>query len=89
MWKSLKPGERVHSGNSIRFRSDLPYLTSSLNKIYDVVKSDLHYFEVETRADKEDGNAPDRKVIKYMDVGYHISLEIWSGNGPFVSLKEE
>ena len=84
MWKSLDPGEKVYAGNTIRYRSSLSFLKSSLNKIYDVVKTDLHYFEIEARADEADSNEPDRRVIKYMDVGYHINLEIWSGKGAFV-----
>ena len=89
MWKSLNPGEKVHAGDTIRYRTSVTNLTSSLNKIFDVVKADLHYFEVEARADKVGSNEPDRKVVKYMDVGYHISLEIWSGKGPFVARNEE
>ncbi|MBN9382283.1 MAG: hypothetical protein J0H74_16050 [Chitinophagaceae bacterium] len=89
MWKSLNPGEKVHAGNTIRYRSSSLYLKSYVNKIYDVVKADQHYFEVEARMSDEDNNERDRKVIKYMDVGYHIRLEIWSGTGPFVARHEE
>ena len=85
MWKSLNPGEKVHAGDTVRYRSSSLFLASYLNKIYDVVKTDSHYFEIKIRADRPDINDPDRKVIKYMDVGYHISLEIWSGNAPFVA----
>jgi hypothetical protein len=85
MWKSLNPGEKVHAGDTVRYRSSSLFLMSYLNKIYDVVKADSHYFEIKIRDDKADSNEPDRKVIKYMDVGYHISLEIWSGNAPFVA----
>ena len=89
MWKSLHPGEKVHAGDTIRYRSGSPNLTSSFNKIYNVVKTDLHYFEIETRIDKRDTNEPDRKVIKYMDVGYHINLEVWSGIDFIFSGNEE
>jgi hypothetical protein len=84
MWKSLNPGEKVHTGDTVRYRSGSLFLISYLNKIYDVVKTDSHYFEIKIRDDKANGDEPDRKVIKYMDVGHHISLEIWSGNTPFV-----
>ena len=89
MWKSLNPGEKVHPGDTIRYRSSSLFLMSYLNKVYDVVKTDSHYFEVKIREDKADSSEPDRRVIKYMDVGYHISLEIWSSNAPFVSRGEE
>lgn len=36
------------------------------------------------RPDKEGSDEPDLKIIKYMDVGYHISLEIWSGVAPYL-----
>ena len=86
MWKSLNPGEKVQAGDTVRYRSSSLFLVSYFNKIFDVIKTDSHYFEIKIRADSPDGNgAPDRKVIKYMDVGYHISLEIWSGNTPFVA----
>ena len=83
------PGEKVREGDTLRYQSSSSTLRSSPNEIYDVVKTELHYFEVEARFDLSAGKEPYRKVIKYMDIGYHISLEIWSGNGPFVSLKEE
>jgi hypothetical protein len=83
MWKSLNPGDKVLPGDTIRYRSGSPRLTSSQDKIYDVVKTDQHYFEIVVRADKEGGDEPERKILKYMDVGYHVSLEIWSGIAPF------
>lgn len=82
MWKALNPGEKVLTGDTIRYRSRSSHLTASQDKIYEVVKTDLHYFEIAVRAENEAGGEPDRKIIKYMDVGYHISLEIWSGGAP-------
>ena len=89
MWKSLNPGEKVQAGNTIRYRTSSSYLKYTLDKIYDVVKADQHYFEVEPRGNETDNNEQGRKVIKYMDVGYHISLEIWSGRGQFAAGHEE
>jgi len=89
MWKSLNSGEKAHAGDTIRYRSSSTYLRSSFNKIYNVVKTDHHYFEVEARVNEADNNELDRKVIKYMDVGYHISLEIWSGKEPFLARNED
>jgi hypothetical protein len=85
MWKSLNPGEKVRAGDTVRYRSSSLFLVSYLNNLYEVVKTDSHYFEIKIRADEPDNDDPDRKVIKYMDVGYYISMEIWSGNAPVVA----
>ena len=84
MWKSLNHGDKVLAGDTIRYRSGSALLTSSQDKIYDVVKTDMHYFEIVPKADKGSRDEPDRKIVKYMDVGYHISLEIWSGDVPYL-----
>ena len=60
MWKTLKPGEKVLPGDTIRYRSDPRHLTSVQDRVYDVVKTDLHYFEIALRCDKECGNEPKR-----------------------------
>jgi len=78
MWKSLNPGEKVLEGDTIRYKSVASSLSSSKEKIYDVVKVDLHYFEIALKSDNEDSTAPARQIIKYMDIGYHIGVEIWS-----------
>ena len=82
MWKSLKHGDKVFSGDTIRYRLGSTHPLSPQDKIFDVVKTDLHYFEIVARSDNENGDEQYRKIIKYMDVGYHISLEIWSGKLP-------
>lgn len=82
MWKTLKSGEKVLAGNMIRYRSDPSHRTAVQDRVYDVVKTDLHYFEIATRCDEACGNEPERNIIKYMDIGYHINLEIWSGARP-------
>jgi len=58
MWKSLNPGEKVHAGDTIRYRSGSLFLMSYLNKIYDVVKTDSHYFEIKIRDEYADSNEP-------------------------------
>jgi hypothetical protein len=78
MWKTLKAGDEVLPGDSIRIRLDPSHRTSVQDRVYDVVKTDMHYFEIVHRCDSECGNEPERKVVKYMDIGYHIRLEIWS-----------
>lgn len=78
MWKSLHPGAKVLKGDTIRYKPDSSNLSSSKEKIYEVVKVDLHYFEIALKPDRENNEEPDRKIIKYMDIGYHIGLEVWS-----------
>lgn len=78
MWKAILPGEKVAPGDTIRYQ---PSSSRSLIKdeIYQVVKSEVHYFEVVVKSGKEIPPASaDRKVIKYMDIGYHIALELWA-----------
>ena len=77
MWKSLLPGERVILGDTIRYRPST--LNLSYKEIaYQVVKTELHYFEVIEKTDTgKPGEEPARKVIKYMDIGYHLGIEVW------------
>jgi hypothetical protein len=82
MWTSLSPGERVQAGDIIRFRPGLSQLAAPRDMLYDVIKADQHYFEVAVRADDEDDGKRDLKIIKYMDIGYHLIIEIWSGKSP-------
>jgi hypothetical protein len=82
MWKSLLPGDKVLRGDVIRYQPGTPRLISARDCIYDVVKTDQHYFEMFPRSDEACNDDPARKIIKLMDVGYHIHLEIWSGTLP-------
>jgi len=82
MWKTILPGEKVTLGDTIRYRPSSTNL-SFKDKVYQVVKTELHYFEMVLKADKETaGEDADRKVIKYMDIGYHLGLEVWSEAEP-------
>jgi len=83
MWKTLFPGEKVHPGDSIRYRSHLSYFKAYLGKVYQVMRADQHYFEMASGDDPATSPEQDIRVIKYMDVSYHITLEIWSGSEPF------
>jgi len=83
MWKTLNPGERVTVGDTIRYRLSGSRFTASPDVLYVVVKTDQHYFEVAVRTDLGGVDKTDLKIIKYMDVGYHIKLEVWSGKSPF------
>jgi hypothetical protein len=85
MWKSFNTGDKVCEGATIRYRLGSSHPLSSLEKIFDVIKTEQHYFEIVARSDQESGDEEDRRIIKYMDVGYHINLEIWSGKEPYLS----
>jgi hypothetical protein len=84
MWKSMNPGDKVLEGDTIRYRSGSAPSLSSPDKIFDVVKTEQHYFEVVARPARQHDDDADRRIIKYMDVGYHLSLEIWSGIQPYL-----
>jgi hypothetical protein len=76
MWKTILPGEKVTQGDSIRYQPSSSNL-SYRDKVYQVVKTEQHYFEIVIKPDNEDsGEDPDRKIIKYMDIGYHLGLEV-------------
>jgi hypothetical protein len=77
MWKSLNPGDKVLKGDTIRYKPASSNLSSSKEKIFDVVKVELHYFEIALKPDQEDKEEPDRKIVKYTDIGYHLGLEVW------------
>jgi hypothetical protein len=78
MWKSLKPGDRVEPGDIIRHISALSKSAFG-ERDYEVVKAELHYFEIAQKP--ESAHLPDpvgeRKIIKYIDIGYHLLVEVW------------
>jgi hypothetical protein len=84
MWKTLNPGERVIAGDTIRYRLGSSRFTASPDVLYEVVKTDQHYFEVAARTEGGGLDNNDRKIIKYTDVGYHIKLEVWSDKSPIM-----
>ena len=77
MWKSLEPGDRVEPGDIIRHTSPLSK-TAFGDTDYEVVKADLHYFEIAQKAKGKTESPPsERKIIKYIDIGYHFLVEVW------------
>lgn len=75
MWKALNPGENVSLGDLIRHIT--PHaITAFGEKAYEVVRTELHYFEIMMRPAKPE-QEPERKIIRYIDVGYHLGLEVW------------
>lgn len=78
MWKAIQPGEKLAPGDTIRYRPSSG--VSFRDKIFQVVKVELHYFEVVPQPGQDmDAGQPDRKIIKYMDIGYHLALELLVG----------
>jgi hypothetical protein len=76
MWKSLNPGDSVTLGDTIRHISS--HAVSAFGaKAYEVVRSELHYFEIAARPESSMDNEPERRIIKYIDIGYHLGLEVW------------
>lgn len=78
MWKPIQTNERLTVGDILRYQPASSGLTTK-DKIYEVVKTEIHYLEV---VEKQEGRPmqeqPARKVIRYMDIGYHLSLELYS-----------
>jgi hypothetical protein len=76
MWKSLKPGEQVQPGDIVRHISSLSRSAFG-EHTYEVVKADLHYFEIAEKPEQVNTKEPERRIIRYSDIGYHLVLEIW------------
>jgi hypothetical protein len=92
MWKSLKPGDRVTIGDTIRHMSSLSKSTFG-ERAYEVVKAELHYFEVMLKSGANGQETPERRIIKYIDIGYHFLVEVWldqfaNSNGSFRTSNE-
>jgi hypothetical protein len=81
MWKQLDSGEIVQMGDIVRYRPGLPHPAALDKMVFDVIKADQHYFVVAMKDDVESGDNHARTIIKYIDVGYNINLEIWSAKG--------
>jgi len=76
MWKSLNQGENVSIGDIIRHISS--HAVSAFGeKAWQVVRSELHYFEIAPKKEEQPEEAPERRIIKYIDIGYHLGLEVW------------
>jgi hypothetical protein len=78
MWKIIQPGEKVTLGDTVRF---LPSISSALykEKIYQVFKTEQHYFEIVVKVENDNlMENPVRRIVRYMDIGYHIGMEVWT-----------
>jgi predicted DNA-binding protein (MmcQ/YjbR family) len=74
MWKTINPGDHVTLGDTVRYQPS-SYHSSFREKIYQVVKTEQHYFEISVKPDKEE--IAERRIIKYIDIGYHLGVEVW------------
>jgi hypothetical protein len=85
MWKTIYHGEKVTLGDTIRYQPSSSNLSYKL-KIYKVIKTDQHYFEMIVNADKDEkAENLERRIIKYIDIGYHLGLEVWHEHPPVVN----
>lgn len=85
MWKVIQPGEKVSLGDTVRF---LPSSNSSpyKEKVYQVFKTEQHYFEIVLKLENENFiENPVRRIVRYMDIGYHVGMEVWTESSPKIS----
>ena len=47
-------------------------------KIYQVFKTEQHYFEIVVKLENENFMVnPVRRIVRYIDIGYNIGIEVW------------
>lgn len=84
MWKPLSAVDEVTPGDLVRYmHAELILQKVPGDSLYEVVKAERHYFEIIPKTENErlmQGNQPERKIIKYIDLGYYVSLEIWKAS---------
>jgi len=77
MWKTLKQGEKVSLGDTLRYQSTSNNLLQK-DEQYLVVRIDQHYFEIIHKSSDENTiEPPRRKVVRYLDIGYNVLVERW------------
>jgi len=78
MWKIIQPGDKVALGDTIKLLPSSVYNPAHKEKLYQVVKTEQHYFEIILKYENgESVENPQRRIIRYMDIGYHIAVEVW------------
>ncbi|MBO9203054.1 MULTISPECIES: hypothetical protein [Niastella] len=91
MWTIIQSGEKVALGDTVRF---IPSGNSSpfKEKIFQVFKTEQHYFEIVVKQEN-DGfmDNPVRRIVRYIDIGYHIGMEVWmeSSQATIINLYED
>lgn len=78
MWKSLAYSQRVYQGDKIRFNN--PPREVGPQTLFQVVRTDEHYFEVCPISQECDKllDIFTKKIVRYFDLGYHVQVEIWN-----------
>jgi hypothetical protein len=84
MWKPLSAVDEVTPGDLVRYmHAELILQKVAEDSLFEVVKAERHYFEIIPKTENErlmQGNQAERKIIKYIDLGYYVSLEIWKAS---------
>jgi hypothetical protein len=85
MWKPLSAVDEVTPGDLVRYmHAELILQKVAEDSLFEVVKAERHYFEIIPKTENERLMAgtgfPERKIIKYIDLGYYVSLEIWKAS---------
>jgi hypothetical protein len=76
MWKSLAFTQRVYQGDKIRFNQT--HAAGNIENLFEVVKTDEHYFEIlPITSDVEALHNLAKKIVRYFDIGYYLQIEIW------------
>ncbi|MBS1566206.1 MAG: hypothetical protein JST39_17615 [Bacteroidetes bacterium] len=84
MWKPLSAVDEVTPGDLVRYmHAEMILQKVAEDSLFEVVKAERHYFEIIPKTENEmfmKGSQPERKIIKYIDLGYYVSLEIWKAS---------
>jgi hypothetical protein len=77
MWKPLRANDKIAPGDQLRY-TELYSKKISEDKLYEVIKVEQHYFEIILVEDNNISLAaePEKKIVKYTDIGYHIGMEV-------------
>jgi hypothetical protein len=84
MWKPLSAVDEVTPGDLVRYmHAELILQKVPEDSLYEVVKAERHYFEIIPKKENERllvSGSSERKIIKYIDLGYYVSLEVWKAS---------
>jgi hypothetical protein len=76
MWQSLRPHQKLNAGDKIRYIGNNSVLVKE--KMFKVIKTEQHYFEIVPEAlDESKTTAFDTNIIRYFDLGNTIRFERW------------
>lgn len=66
--QSVQPGDKIRYITSVEGQKE---------KLYQVVKADLHYFIIKPLSPSAGVRTIANQVVRYFDIGYNILLEVW------------